>query len=166
MIIKRLFYILTTLCLCFPLHYCEKDDICLNDNLNTPNLIIKFVDKENPTLPKSPNNLLIKALNTENSLGTSFGDSLALPLFIHDDFTQFEFILNAGDEAFENRDTVQINYQRKDQYLNSACGYRSTFILNNPPAYVLQSGNDWIEGFAILKDSITDETSAHLVILH
>ena len=130
------------------------------------NLIIKFVDKENPTLTKSPNNLLIKALNTENSLGTSFGDSLALPLYIHDDFTQFEFILNAGDEAFENRDTVQINYQRKDQYLNSACGYRSTFILNSPPAYVLQSGNDWIEGFAILKDSITDETSTHLVILH
>ena len=65
-----------------------------------------------------------------------------------------------------NIDTIQINYQRKDQYLNSACGFRSIFVIKDPPAYVLQTGNDWIEGFTIKKDTITDETAAHLLFLH
>ena len=150
--------------LCF--YQCEKDDICLNDNLDTPRIIITFNDYENPQRRKEPSDLSIRAIDNEMALGSSFRDSLALPLHIHKDFTQFEFILNTGNQDLENIDTVQINYQRNDQYLNSACGYRSTFVLNNPPAYILQSGTNWIKGFSIKKDSITDETSAHLVILH
>ena len=164
--IRRLLYIFVSFVFLFSLTQCEKDDICLNDNLNTPRIIIRFMDKENPGSSKIPNDFLIRAIDNENSLGSSFSDSIALPLYIHKDFTQFEFILNANNDELINIDTIQINYQRKDRYLNSACGFRATFILNDPPAYVLQTGNDWIEGFTIKKDTITDETATHLLFLH
>ncbi len=164
--IQRSIFVLFCCGILFSLNRCEKDDICLDDNLNTPNIIILFKDIENPELRKTPDKLTIRAIGNEKPLGSNLGDSIVLPLFIHKEYTQFEFVLNTGDETLENIDTLQINYQRKDQYLNSACGYRSTFILNNPPAFVLQSGNDWMKGFTIKKDSITDETTAHLVILH
>lgn len=163
---QRSIYALLCCFIFLSFNQCEKDDICLDDNLNTPRIVITFNDNENPQGRKKPSGLTIRAIDNENSLASDFGDSLALPLYIQKDFTQFEFILNSGNQDLENIDTVQINYQRKDQYLNSACGYRSTFILSNPPAYILQSGNNWIKGFTIKKDSISDETSAHLVILH
>ena len=86
--IRRLLYIFVSFVFLFSLTQCEKDDICLNDNLNTPRIIIRFMDKENPGSSKIPNDLLIRAIDNENSLGSSFSDSIALPLYIHKDFTQ------------------------------------------------------------------------------
>ena len=66
----------------------------------------------------------------------------------------------------ENIDTLQINYQRFDTYINVGCGYRSNYILESPPGIILNSGDNWIKGFVILKDTISDETNAHLAIIH
>jgi hypothetical protein len=114
---------------------------------------------------QSPSGFSIRPIGTEKQLVRSTGDSLALPLQITEAITQFEFILNGGSEN-ENIDTLQINYQRQDQFINGACGFRANFVLDQTPVFILNSGDNWIKGAVILKDTISDETAAHLGILH
>ena len=142
---------------------CEKDDICISSVEGTPDLIVLMLENKNNT-QKTPSGFTIRPLGTENILAVSSGDSLALPLQITEAVTQFEFILNQGSQD-ENIDTLQINYQRVDQFINRACGYRANFILDQSPILILNSGNNWIKGAVILKDTISDETTAHLGIL-
>ncbi len=143
---------------------CERDDICLSTVEGTPDLVILLLDKETGTR-QTPSGFSIRPIGTEKVLGRNTGDSLPLPLQIKEAITQFEFILNAGSEN-ENIDTLQINYQRQDQFINGACGFRANFILDEMPIFLLNSGDDWIKGAVILKDTISDETAAHLGILH
>jgi len=143
---------------------CERDDICLSTVEGTPDLVILLLDKETGTR-QTPSGFSIRPIGTEKVLGRNTGDSLPLPLQITEAITQFEFILNVGSEN-ENIDTLQINYQRQDQFINGACGFRANFILDEMPIFLLNSGDDWIKGAVILKDTISDETAAHLGILH
>jgi len=143
---------------------CEKDDICLSTVVGTPDLVILLLDKDTGTR-QSPSGFSIRPIGTEKELVRSTGDSLALPLQITEAITQFEFILNGGSEN-ENIDTLQINYQRQDQFINGACGFRANFVLDQTPVFILNSGDNWIKGAVILKDTISDETAAHLGILH
>jgi hypothetical protein len=39
-------------------------------------------------------------------------------------------------------------------------------VLDQTPVFILNSGDNWIKGAVILKDTISDETAAHLGILH
>ena len=134
---------------------CEKDDICIQDIQETPDLILLMLDSEDNNTRKSPLGFRIRAIGTENILTQSNGDSIPLPLNTQEKVTQFEFILNEGNDN-ENIDTLQINYQRIDQFINRACGYRANFILQQPSITLLNPGNDWIKGYIILKDTITD----------
>ena len=143
---------------------CERDDICLSTVEGTPDLVILLLDKETGTR-QTPSGFSIRPIGTEKVLGRNTGDSLPLPLQITEAITQFEFILNGGSEN-ENIDTLQINYQRQDQFINGACGFRANFVLDQTPVFILNSGDNWIKGAVILKDTISDETAAHLAILH
>jgi hypothetical protein len=109
---------------------CEKDDICIQDIQETPDLILLMLDSEDNNTRKSPLGFRIRAIGTENILTQSNGDSIPLPLNTQEKVTQFEFILNEGNDN-ENIDTLQINYQRIDQFINRACGYRANFILQH-----------------------------------
>lgn len=149
----------------FFLFQCEKDDICLSSIQESPDLVLLMLDAEDSRFRKSPSGFSIRAIGTDSILPRPSSDSFSLPLKIQENNVQFEFILNQGTEE-ENRDTLQINYQRFDTFINGACGYRSTFILEAPPALILNPGDNWIKGFTILKDTIADETRAHLGILH
>ena len=157
-------YSLATLFIFFFLN-CEKDDICIQDIQETPDLILLMLDSEDNNTRKSPLGFKIRAIGSENILSQSIGDSIPLPLNTQEKVTQFEFILNEGNDN-ENIDTLQINYQRVDQFINRACGYRANFILQQPAITLLNPGNDWIKGYIILKDTITDEKAAHLGILY
>ena len=157
-------YSLASFCIFFFLN-CERDDICIQDIKETPDLILLMLDSEDNNTRKSPLGFRIRAIGTENILTQSNGDSIPLPLNTQEKVTQFEFILNEGNDN-ENIDTLQINYQRIDQFINRACGYRANFILQQPAITLLNPGNDWIKGYIILKDTITDEKAAHLGILY
>jgi hypothetical protein len=132
--------------------------------VGTPDLVILLLDIDTG-IRQSPSGFSIRPIGTEKQLVRSTGDSLALPLQTTEAITQFEFILNGGSEN-ENIDTLQINYQRQDQFINGACGFRSNFVLDQTPVFILNSGDNWIKGAVILKDTISDETAAHLGILH
>ena len=157
-------YSLASFCIFFFLN-CERDDICIQDIKETPDLILLMLDSEDNNTRKSPSDFRIRAIGTKNILPQSNGDSIPLPLNTQEKVTQFEFILNEGNDN-ENIDTLQINYQRIDQFINRACGYRANFILQQPAITLLNPGNDWIKGYIILKDTITDEKAAHLGILY
>ena len=145
---------------------CERDDICIEDIRESPDLIILMLDIENKIQRKEPTGFSILAIGNNLELpsrGTN--DSIVLPLKIQENIVQFEFIINKGT-AEENVDTLQINYGRFDSFINSACGFRSNYILEKLPVTILNPGNNWIKGFTILRDTISDETNAHLGILH
>ena len=144
---------------------CERDDICLETTAGSPNLIILLLDSENNDTRKIPTGFLIRAIGSDNVLTNNLNDSIVLPLNTKEKISQFEFIINFENKN-ENIDTLQINYKRIDKYINRACGYRSNFILEQSPITLLNPGDDWIKGFIILKDTISDETTAHLGILH
>ncbi len=109
--------------------------------------------------------IIIKPIGNDKEIQKGGDESLALPLDLQEIVTQFEFIQNSGSEN-ENIDTLQINYGRIDKFINRACGYRANFILEPLSAIILNSGNNWIKGFIILKDTVSDEKAAHLGILH
>ena len=144
---------------------CEKDDICIEDVKETPDLIILMLDSSNNIINRQPSGFKIRPIGTSNTLKKSSGDSLPLPLNTQEKVTQFEFILNHESED-ENIDTLQINYLRLDKFINRACGYRANFVLQEPAISLLNPGNDWVKGFIILKDTITDEKAAHLGVLY
>ena len=143
---------------------CEKDDICISTILGSPDMVILMLDIDSGSR-STPSGFFIRPIGSEKKLSKSSGDSLKLPLKLTQSITQFEFITN-NDSENQNIDTLQINYERKDQFINGACGYRANFILKESPILILNSGDIWVKGAVIIKDTISDETSAHLGILH
>ena len=143
---------------------CEKDDICLSDTPSSPRLIVKMVDKDDPTLYKLANDLLIKVVDND-SINIKSSDSIILNLNPYKNYTQFEFILNQGSEN-ENIDTLQINYSLNNIYIDRACGYKTSFIFNSNALTLINEKNNWIESYLILKDTIINEEQAHMAILH
>ena len=144
---------------------CEKDDICIESEIGTPRIILSFYDKTNKTLKKPVENLLIKGIEREDTLDIFSGDSIAIPLRNNLNFSKYEFILNAGGEN-SNNDTIHFEYSRYDLYINRACGFKSNYILNDPPAKLFNIDSPWIEQILKLKDTILNENNAHLAIYH
>ena len=144
---------------------CEKDDICIESEIGTPRIILSFYDKTNKTLKKPVENLLIKGVEREDTLDIFSGDSIAIPLRNNSNFSKYEFILNSGGEN-SNNDTIQFEYSRYDLYINRACGFKSNYILNDPPAKLFNIDSPWIEQILKLKDTILNENNAHLAIYH
>ena len=144
---------------------CEKDDICIESEIGTPRIILSFYDKTNKTLKKPVENLLIKGIEREDTLDIFSGDSIAIPLRNNSNFSKFEFILNAGGEN-SNNDTIHFEYSRYDLYINRACGFKSNYILNDPPAILFNMESPWIEQVLKLKDTILNENNSHLAIYH
>ena len=143
---------------------CEKDDICLSDTPSSPRLIVRMVDKDDPTLYKLANDLLIKVVDND-SINIKSSDSIILNLNPYKNYTQFQFILNQGSEN-QNIDTLQINYSLNNIYIDRACGYKTSFIFNSNALTLINEKNNWIESYLILKDTIINEEQAHMAILH
>ena len=142
---------------------CEKDDICLEGTRGTPRLIIKFYDAENPEVLKTVSGLQVRALSIDSIIPLS--DPLSIPLQIDQSFTEFEVIKNASSET-ESQTIVQFNYDRWDEYVNRACGFRGHFILNEQSVAQKDPTNSWILGFQVLKDTISNEETVHLALYH
>tara|TARA_B100000941_G_C28393768_1_gene494165 strand:- start:88 stop:570 length:483 start_codon:yes stop_codon:yes gene_type:complete len=144
---------------------CEKDDICLEGTPATPKMIILFKNFENPQAKKAVNDLLVRGLGLEDSLTTYSGDSISIPLRNSFEFTQYEFTLSTSSPTLLS-DSLQINHTQFDTYMNRACGYKSTFVLENTFYYNLTQGMGWIKNIEKIRDTLSDESSSHLAIYH
>lgn len=143
---------------------CEKDDICLEGTPATPRMIILFKDHENPQAKKGVTELLIGGIGLEDDLTVYSGDSIAIPLRNNYEFTQYEFTLKTSSPTLS--ESLQINHRQFDTYINRACGYKSTFIFENPFYYKLTEGGGWIKSIEKIRDTLSDEKSSHLAVYH
>ncbi|MGB1171697.1 MAG: DUF6452 family protein [Flavobacteriaceae bacterium] len=142
---------------------CEKDDICLSGTQGTPRLHINFYDAENPEVLKAVPGLQIRALSIDSIVPLT--NSYFIPLQVDQSFAEFEMTKNARSET-ESQTIIQFNYDRWDEYINRACGFRGHFILNEQSVAQKDPDNSWILGFQVMKDTISNEETVHLALYH
>ncbi|NLN24974.1 MAG: hypothetical protein GX163_04860 [Bacteroidetes bacterium] len=147
---------------------CTRDDLCPENTGVTPNISILFHNSQEPDLRKSVENL--KILVDDESQTVAFSpattDSISLPLNVNSDQTDFIFekIVTSETDTLIYQNHLSFSYNRKDIYVNRACGFRSEFYDLNVSN---RAGNlSWIDAITVKKDSITNENEAHLIIYH
>lgn len=156
---------------------CERDDICTEDTLTTPQLIVTFYDIDNPEELKSVESLRITDEDGANIYTTgdrTTRDSIAIPLRILSDLTSYQFIVNSEDDDSDmeigNTDLITFQYTTEEIFLSRACGYIANFTLNETDGVSITTDTDnWIDpvnGIEIVNANIQDETSAHVKIYH
>lgn len=147
---------------------CERDDICAESTPTTPLLIIRFYDFDNPSEFKVPTNLGIAESDQENGLLFN-SDSIAIPLRTDVDQTSFRFVLNATGETdtedISNEDLIDFTYERTEDYVSKACGFRITYD-GLGESRTPQPDGFWIQDLIIDNNTVDNETTAHIRIFH
>jgi hypothetical protein len=161
--------IIVAILIVFAFKGCTKDDICPPDTATTAKLIIGFNDIASPTNAKNVTVLSVKT-DYENSVEViSFENTneIAIPLSTTSDTTKYLFkrsIIN-GTDTINNIDKLMFVYQRKDSYVNRACGFNTEYF--NLEADLEPEGNEnWIQEIIVKRDTVNDENSAHITLLH
>ena len=161
---------------------CQRDDICPETTDTTPLLIIRFYENEEPRDLQSPQNLSIRAADSDstnfviNTGGNSpvpyfrfSGDSIAIPLKTNSDQTSYVFTLNtaANDTTASNsgiRDTISFTYGRNEEYINRACAYKINYVGLKTTLQNSGENSGWIQDVEIEQTDIEDENQAHVSI--
>ncbi len=148
---------------------CEKDDICVDGD--TPLLVIRFYDQQNPENFKSVSSLRIVGLGQDGPVNTfsdrSNIDSVGLPLRPGQADTRYLFILNSEDEEeleTGNIDTLSFLYTTEEVFVSRACGFIANYSELNT-ALTTDTLN-WIQNIEISNPSVTKLDSAHVKIYH
>ena len=148
-------YIITSLTLLLAVSFwnCEKDDICASDTPTTPRLIIEFYDNANQTELKNVTNLGIVETSLTEGFAFNAVSTITVPLRTNQDTTTINFILNGSDDDDTNdiSDVITFNYSRIETYISRACGYKTTFILNDTDGLVIPTSN-WISSYEIIEN--------------
>ena len=141
---------------------CEPDDICLESNEDTPNLILKFVDSfssEN----KSVSNLRIKGINNIEDFFVGNVDSISIPLNNYENTSSFSFTKEFESNQ-SNEDLIYFNYTRNNVYISRSCGYKMEYDIEN---IIIENDNtNWIEDAIIETRTVNNEMSHHVKIYH
>jgi len=141
---------------------CEPDDICLESNEDTPNLILKFVDSfsgEN----KSVSNLRIKGINNIEDFFVGTVDSISIPLNNYENTSSFSFTKEFESNE-SNEDLIYFNYTRNNVYISRSCGYKMEYDIEN--IIVENDNSNWIEDAIIETRTVNNEISHHVKIYH
>ena len=137
---------------------CEPDDVCNVENPSTPQLVFRLYDANQPSQLKSVDTLRVKDNENESILQLINTDSIAIPFQINSNKMDFDFMVSAGIS-----DELLIDYQTQDMYLSRACGFQSTFIINE---IEISSNQSWINTIEIVTNEILVDTLAHVKIYH
>jgi len=145
---------------------CQKDDVCIDPI--TPNLIIRFYNIADTTLLKVANNLQIKNIDIDSIYSNNLvaTDSIAIPLNINQDTTTYVLSINSTDSILVNSDTISISYTRKPTFVSRSCGFKTIF--NDVNISLTADSDNWIKNISTINSpqTISDETKAHVKILH
>lgn len=159
-ILKQLF-ILTIITL--TITACETDDFC-EISSPTPNLILRFYDKDVNDDLKIAQRLSIIANGKTDSLYTNRSvDSIAIPLNTNATETIYTFKRNEADGNLAGNDTatLTIRYTPEEEYLSRSCGFR--FIFNN----ITFEKTGWIDSLSVTTlETINSQENAHVNIFH
>ncbi len=136
---------------------CEKDDVCLG--ATTPKMVIRFYDYSQTSDIKPTTDLTVIALPVQDTIYKQEAtDSIALPLDVHKNYTEYVFIEN------NNPDTLKISYQLHPYFVSKACGYIMFF--DDVSIEQKPDNNQWIKQIDIIQNQIQIDTSAHVKIYH
>jgi hypothetical protein len=142
---------------------CEKDDFCVQDPV-TPNLVLRFYDKDDTSLLKSVERLSLIAQGKTDSLFTNqTTDSIAIPLNSIALETVYTLKMNSvdGNQVNNQIATLTIKYTPEDDYVSRSCGYRVIFNDVN-----LEHTN-WIDNLSTSQiTSIDNQTAAHVQVYY
>ena len=141
---------------------CEPDDICIEGNNGTSELIIIFHDIDNIDNRKEIQNLSVVGSVNQNdfeSLSFTASDSITLPLRKFSSSTNYRFILNDDNNLIV--DELTFFYTPKDIFFNRACGFKTIFEELN-----VSYSNNWIKNIVILNNTLSDNNNANIKILH
>jgi hypothetical protein len=151
----------------FTFSSCEKDDICAEGTPVTPRVIIEFYNAATPTVLENVTNLGI----IEPTLSTGFSftavSKIQAPLKTTADVTTLQFIQNGSDTDTmnDNIDVITFNYQRVDEYVSRACGFKTLFYLNETnPVVLTADGDNWIQNIVVTQPNIENENEVHVKI--
>jgi hypothetical protein len=164
---KKIVFIILSLLLAVSFWNCEKDDICAEGTPVTPRLIIEFYDAANPTVLKNVTNLGVIESTLTEGFGFTGVSKIQVPLRTTADFTSLNFIQNGSDTntTNDNIDAITFNYDRVDEYISRACGFKTLFFLNDTNAIVLTpDSNNWIQNIIITQTNIETENEVHVKI--
>ncbi len=165
---KKIFLFLA---IAFTFSACEKDDICDATTSTTPQLVIEFYEYSNPTVLKTVSNLEIFSTGFD-TIPFSGVSKIEVPLKTTDDAVTFNFIQNGGDTntTNDNKDIIQINYSRNTVFVSRACGYKTTYTLNNPNGIVLTDAPTpdtfWIQDVNVITTNIETENEVHVKLYY
>ncbi|REH52403.1 hypothetical protein C7448_103135 [Tenacibaculum gallaicum] len=142
---------------------CEKDDFC-TQNPVTPNLVLRFYDKDENNELKNFERLSIIAEGKTDSLFTNMtNDSIAIPLNSLSQKTVYTLKMNDVDGNIVNNQvaTLTIEYNPEEEYISRSCGFRIIFentTLNH---------TGWIDSLSTTEIPLIDnQISAHVQVFH
>lgn len=145
---------------------CQKDDICPGGTETTPMLIIEFYNNDDPLTLKVVKDLVVFASNKKDDTLIRFKttNSIEIPLKSDENFTEYHFISNAGNEN-ENEDIVKFSYTPSPIYLNRACGFKIQY-LNLNLTIEGETDENWIKSDVVVHQNIENEIEAHIYFTH
>ncbi len=150
---------------------CEKDDICVDGD--TPLLIIKFYDNENPDNTKNVNRLRVLGLGQDDPVDTFSDrttlDSIAIPLRPGETQTTFILILDSEDDDEDemeigNRDTVRFDYATREVFISRACGFVAQY--EDLESELQEGSENWIRNIEVENAFVQNLDSTHVSIFH
>ena len=146
---------------------CEKDDICAKGTPVTPRIIIEFYDAVQPTVVKNVIQLGVIEPNLTTGLAFTGVSKIQVPLKTNQNSTILRFIQNGSDTnaSNDNIDILTFNYQRVDEYVSRACGFKTLFYLNETnPITLTADSNNWIQNIQVQQINIENENEVHVKI--
>lgn len=151
------------------LTHCEKDDICVDGD--TPLLIIRFYDADDPATLKEVPSLRVVGLGQTTTVNTitdrSSLDSIGIPLRINEANTSYLLILDSEDEddlEIGNIDTLTFNYTTNEVFISRACGFVANY--DGLADELNVDAENWIQNIEIVSSMIQTQDSAHVKIFH
>lgn len=152
---------------------CEKDDICAETEPTTPSFLVEFYNYEDQDIPRNERVEAFVAGREEEVILNS-GNKLSLPLRL--DQPETAWILKStqtiNNESKVLYDTLTFKYKITTTYLNKACGYVSTFSLNQDGTSPQLNGNasstsgNWIKQYITETNEIVNQDEAHFKIFY
>ena len=164
---KKIVFITLSLLLAVSFWNCEKDDICASGTPVTPRVIIEFYDAADPSVLKNVTNLGVIAPTFSEGKAFNNVSKIEVPLRTTADVSTLNFIQNGSDTntTNDNVDEITFNYQRVDEYISRACGFKTLFYLNDTnPIELTVDGNNWIQSIEVLQPNIETENEVHVKI--
>ncbi|GIQ60125.1 hypothetical protein Flavo103_32610 [Flavobacterium collinsii] len=169
----------------FGLSSCEKDDVCDANTPTTPRLVITFYSDAEPTLKQNVKDLMVIGGAEGENKGIVFNKSItdetnparyvtnsntvSIPLRTDQNTTTYRFVYNSlsTNPATKNTDILTFYYTHQNVYVSRACGFKTTFTLDQlKPFSLVDSGNDilWIKQIFVKKLNVELENETHVEI--